>query len=99
LFRTDKVATRAMALKARIAAHACDKQSLMDAKKVLQSIATNTEADPRARVNAARFLLQHDWDVLEHDNPPVKSAQPVEHLFPAKITVEVVKAANAPANT
>jgi len=61
------------AVDAKLAAHGClTPEEVREQIGHLQRIAVDPEADFRTRQMAAKFLIDHDWDVYVYEKPPVQ---------------------------
>lgn len=90
----DRLTMRAAGENARIALHIQDPEAIQEARATMRALLLSH--DDRVRQKAAAWLQDHDWEVYAHEHPAATATQRVEHAFPDKITLEIVRANAAP---
>jgi len=68
-------------LESRLKAHHIDAKIVQDSIKRLLDISKDSNSDPRTRSIAAKFIVQHDFDVLTYEYPPTQK-QDLTHNIP-----------------
>jgi hypothetical protein len=79
----------------KLAAHSgLTPAEVVDLRKGILAIGNDPDADARSRLMAKKTLLEHDWEVYEHENPVVeKSEMLLKGLpqIPSKLEVRIVE--------
>jgi hypothetical protein len=75
----------------KLASHRISNAEIKQSKKFLNQIRDDKTADPRTRFMAARFLMEHDFSVYQHENPPVEK---IEHSGNISIAAQIEKGFN-----
>ena len=91
------------AIQKKLEAHGClTAEIIREEMEGIRAISSNPNADWRTRMMAKKFLLSHDWEVYEHQNPATQKIeqkieiQGVIRLPPKKPIGEPVELATTP---